>query len=102
MVKPADYLLIDVGNGRTKLALATREYILEQRDTSTPGLDAGTLRLALQGWEFDKAVVSSVVPKATETLRNFFPKRLLVLQHDIPLGIGIRYPEPQTIGADRL
>jgi type III pantothenate kinase len=99
---PADYLLIDVGNGRTKLALGSREIILEQREAPTPTLSVDSLRAVLQGWDFGRVVVSSVVPKATETLRRFFPERLLVLKHDTPLGIGIRYPEPQTIGADRL
>src|SRR6188474_2807043 len=98
----ADYLLIDVGNGRTKLAVATRERILEQRDTPTPGLSPDSLRAVLQDWDFHRIVLSSVVPDATETLRRFLPERLLVLQHDTPLGIGIRYPEPRTIGADRL
>jgi type III pantothenate kinase len=97
-----DYLLIDVGNGRTKLALSTRDRILEQRDTPTPGMDADALTAVLQGWDFDHIVLSSVVPKATETLRGFFGARLLVLRHDLELGIGIRYPKPQTIGADRL
>lgn len=97
-----DYLLIDVGNGRTKLALATRERILEQRDAPTPGLSASTLTEVLKSWEFRHIVVSSVVPTATETLRAFFPEHLLVLRHDIPLGIGVRYPKPETIGADRL
>ena len=32
----ADHLLIDVGNGRTKFGLATRDAILEQRDAPTP------------------------------------------------------------------
>lgn len=27
---------------------------------------------------------------------------MLNLRHDIPLGIGIRYPKPESIGADRL
>ncbi|OAI56239.1 hypothetical protein AYO49_04700 [Verrucomicrobiaceae bacterium SCGC AG-212-N21] len=100
---PSDHLLIDVGNGRTKLALATRDRVLDpQKDTPTPGLSADSLREVLQGWDFKNVVVSSVVPKATETLRQFFDGRLLVLKHDIPLGIGIRYPKPETIGADRL
>jgi type III pantothenate kinase len=99
---PADYLLIDVGNGRTKLGLATRDQLLEQRDTPTPQLNADALREVIGAWEFTRVVVSSVVPRATETLREYFRERLLVLRHDIELGIGIRYPEPQTIGADRL
>jgi type III pantothenate kinase len=97
-----DYLLIDVGNGRTKLAQATRDAILEQRDILTPGLDSSSLDHVLRGWDFQRVVVSSVVPKATETLRGYFPAAPLVLRHDIHLGIGIRYPKPETIGADRL
>jgi type III pantothenate kinase len=97
-----EYLLIDVGNGRTKLALASRERILEQRDTATPGLSADALAEVLQSWDYRHIVVSSVVPKATETLRAYFPENLIVLRHDIPLGIGVRYPKPETIGADRL
>lgn len=98
----ADYLLIDVGNGRTKLALATRDRILDQRDTPTPGLSAESLREILQGWEHGRAIISSVVPQATDTLRRFFGETMLALQHNVPAGIGIRYPKPETIGADRL
>jgi type III pantothenate kinase len=98
----ADYLLIDVGNGRTKFALATRDGLKQQRDAPTAGLSEETLRTVLTGWEWSQAVCSSVVPRATETLRAYCGDSLLVLKHDTALGIGIRYPKPETIGADRL
>ena len=98
----ADHLLIDVGNGRTKLALATREAILDQRDVSTPSLSADVLREATKGWEFAHSICSSVVPVATGVLLEFLGEKLLVLRHDIDLGIGIKYPRPETIGPDRL
>jgi len=98
----ADYLLIDVGNGRTKFGLATREAILDQRDTPTPTLDAGVLRELLNKWNFSRVVCASVVPRATEMLCAFFGDQLLVLRHDLDLGIGIKYPKPESIGADRL
>ena len=98
----ADYLLIDVGNGRTKFALATRDAILEQRDAPTPSLGADGLRDILKGWQYAHSVASSVVPRATNVLRDFLGANLLVLRHDIELGIGIKYPKPETIGADRL
>jgi len=98
----ADYLLIDVGNGRTKFGLSTREAIFAQRDAPTAGLDPAELEEVLAGWEYAHVVVSSVVPVATEKLRSFFGPDILVLKHDIPLGIGIHYPKPETIGADRL
>jgi type III pantothenate kinase len=100
---PLDYLLIDVGNGRTKFGLASRTEIQEQCDLPTAGLSQVELHEALNGWQYDRVVTSSVVPAATEKLKGYFGKEnMLVLRHDILLGIGITYPKPETIGADRL
>jgi len=98
----SEYLLIDVGNGRTKFGLSSRETLSEHRDAPTSGLSGDDLNAVLAGWDYRNVVVSSVVPDATEKLRSFFGKDLLVLTHDILLGIGIQYPHPETIGADRL
>ncbi len=98
----ADHLLIDVGNGRTKLGLATRDAILDQRDTPTASLSADGLRHVLKDWKYSRITCASVVPLATEKLHAFFGDSLLVLRHDIELGIGINYPKPESIGADRL
>jgi type III pantothenate kinase len=98
----ASLLLIDVGNGRTKFGLSEPEQILDHRDTGTPELSAQTLSSALEGWKYDRVIASSVVPKATATLRNYFGDALLSLQHDTRMGISIRYPRPETIGPDRL
>lgn len=98
----ADYLLIDVGNGRTKVGLATRGAVLDQRDTPTPALTAEGLRAVVGDWSCGRAVCCSVVPRATEVVRAVFGDRLLLLRHDLALGIGIRYPRPETIGTDRL
>ena len=95
-------LLIDIGNGRTKLALASRDALHERRETSTGGLSIASLTAALQGWTFDRVVACSVVPKATQVLRDHFGDRLTELTHTANLGIGIRYPKPQSIGPDRL
>jgi len=101
-MRPADYLLIDVGNGRTKFALATRENVLSQGDTPTAEISAEHLRTVLASWMFDRVVVSSVVPKVTQVLQDYFGPSMLSLRHDTNLGIGIKYPKPETIGADRL
>jgi type III pantothenate kinase len=98
----ADYLLIDVGNGRTKFGLATREAILNRREHPTPGIVAGGVRQAIEGWEFHTAVLCSVVPAAVQAFREALGPQLVELRHDTPMGIGIRYPQPETIGADRL
>ena len=97
-----DYLLIDVGNGRTKLALSTRDAILERRELATRDVCGDTLKQVLDGWSHDRAVACSVVPKTTAVLRKFFAVGFTELTHTTPMGIGIRYPRPQSIGPDRL
>ena len=111
----ADYLLIDVGNGRTKLALASREVILERRELATGKVSRAALGRALSGWQFERVVMCSVVPKVSVVLRGFFARRggkrsagvsaekgFIELRHDTRMGIGIRYPKPASIGPDRL
>lgn len=98
----ADYLLIDVGNGRTKLGLASREAILDRRELATRGVDPNSLRRMIDGWQFSRAVACSVVPKMNPVLRSAFGGELIELGPATPMGIGIRYPHPDTIGPDRL
>lgn len=95
-------LLIDIGNGRTKLALASPEALHERRETSTRELSLNSLKAALEGWTFDQVVACSVVPVATQVLRELFGERLTEVTPQANLGIGIRYPKPHSIGPDRL
>ncbi len=95
-------LLIDVGNGRTKFGLATDTDILERREHPTRELSPDTVRSVTSGWQFENAVLCSVVPKAVPAFRAVFAEKLVELRHDTPMGIGIRYPRPETIGTDRL
>ncbi len=97
----ADYLLIDVGNGRTKLGLATAGAILDRRELPTHGATAELVRETVAGWSFQTAVLCSVVPAAVAAFREALPG-LIELRHDTLKGIGIRYPKPESIGADRL
>lgn len=102
MVTSADHLLIDVGNGRTKFGFASRDAIIAQHVAPTPSLNADVLRELLKDWNYSRVTCSSVVPKTTEVLLSFFGEKLLVLRHDVNMGIGIKYPRPETIGPDRL
>ncbi|TLD72037.1 type III pantothenate kinase [Phragmitibacter flavus] len=98
----ADYLLVDVGNGRTKFGIASRDEVLQQRDMPTSMIGPDALRERLDGWQWERVVVSSVVPVATGLLREYFGEAMLNLRHDVGLGIGVQYPKPESIGADRL
>jgi type III pantothenate kinase len=95
-------LLIDVGNGRTKFGLATTETILERREHATRELSPDAVREVTQGWKFDGAIICSVVPKAVPAFREVYGTQLIELRHDTNMGIGIRYPKPESIGPDRL
>lgn len=95
-------LLIDVGNGRTKFGLATRDAILDRREHATRELSPDAVREVTRGWEFESAVICSVVPKTVPAFREVFGAQLVELRYGTPLGIGIRYPKPDSIGPDRL
>ena len=95
-------LLIDVGNGRTKFGLASSEDILERREHPTRELSPAAVREVVKGWQFESVVICSVVPKVLPAFREVFGSQLIELRYDTPLGIGIRYPKPESIGADRL
>lgn len=97
-----DFLLIDVGNGRTKLALASTERLLDRRECPTPGLTTDAVRAVLAGWDFRRAILCSVVPAAVAPFREVLDGKVTELRHDTPMGIGVRYPRPESIGADRL
>lgn len=99
------WLLIDGSNSTSKFALATPERLLSIRRIPTASLKNSTLVETLQDWEFTRVIVACVVPKTTLLLARFFKtKRIPFLAIDATtnLGIAIRYPEPSSIGADRL
>jgi len=109
-----DLLLIDISNSFTKLAVATRDAIAGKvARIPTPKLSAATLRQAVGKSVFRGVILSSVVPGAVSAVEEFVAAmsgkkrrlakpRLVKVTHKIPLGVGIDYPEPASIGADRL
>lgn len=97
------FLLIDVSNSFTKLALANRAKLLRIKKIPTRELSPKALEKAAGAWKFKTAVVSSVVPKTEKTLRKFLgKKKTLHVGPRLNLGVGIDYPKPASIGADRL
>lgn len=98
-----EFLLIDNSNSFTKFALASREKLGPVRKAATRELTAERLRAVLRGWRFETVVLSSVVPEKGELIaRMVAPARVLRIDAKTRLGIGIDYPKPGSIGADRL
>jgi type III pantothenate kinase len=100
----ADFLLIDNSNSFTKFALASRkELIGAPRRLSTRELTHDAMTRVLHSWEFGAIVLSSVVPEKGDLIADFFaPRPVLRVTAKTKLGVAIDYPQPGTIGADRL
>ena len=98
------HLLVDISNSWTKCAPSTLTHVSNRvRRVPTSQLDAAWVaRLARQ---YPRAIwwVSSVVPSRNALFVRKIPKeRLFFLNATCRLGIGIDYPQPGKIGADRL
>jgi len=103
-------LLLDVGNTHTHLGLATESRIVRQLDVPTHMWKRGTAAVRIRRWIGDAALVGaavcSVVPWVTPRVRFLVRRRWNVKLRELNArtvrGIGIDYPRPRTIGADRL
>jgi len=103
--KQEKWLLIDASNSTSKLALSSPKRLGPTYRIPTQALNHATLTEALQDSNIERVVIASVVPKVTHLLASFFKSRaipFLSIDASIELGITIHYPEPSSIGADRL
>ena len=103
MGRAANYLLIDISNSFTKLAFASKTKIGRRQKVATPRFNANFLRHFINRRKIDRWIVSSVVPKKSREVQKAAGKtKVLWLNSWLKLGVGIDYPRPQSIGADRL
>lgn len=100
----SEFLLINNNNSRTKFALSNRgELTDEHRVIDTKDLTEIDVADLLEEWNFSKIVMASVVPDRADDLRKWFSETPMVeVSHKIKLGIEVDFPNPATIGADRL
>jgi type III pantothenate kinase len=91
-------LLINANNTNTTFALTNRDRILTRKVVPTAKLHKIPFRLD----GLTAVVLSSVVPSATTRLRQWISLKPIVVSAGTDLGIGVRYPRPEQIGADRL
>ncbi|NQX02143.1 type III pantothenate kinase, partial [bacterium] len=99
------WLLIDNSNTRTKFSLGDADRLFDWRAVlATAEITTASLAAVLEGISFDAVLICSVVPAKAAVLRGFFEGRwpLHFLDDKSPLGMGIDYPQPSQIGADRL
>jgi len=103
MTQMIDYLLVDISNSYTKLAFASATRISAPVRIATSKLSSSVAAEFLRKQKVRKVVVSSVVPKRNPAISKAAGElEVLWLDSTLKLGLGIDYPKPKSIGADRL
>ena len=110
-------LAVDVGNSNTVVGLFDGDELVHRWRVSTePHRTPDEMALTLQGLlafaglslprDLDGAVVASVVPPVTETLRTMAAHHLaippVVVEPGVRTGIPMKVDNPRDIGADRI
>jgi type III pantothenate kinase len=103
-------LLFDIGNTHTHFGLADSRHVVKQTNISTLAWFSGKTGLLVKKFagknQITGAVLCSVVPRATPFVKKFIRANwnfdALELNSKTVRGVGIDYPKPKSIGADRL
>jgi type III pantothenate kinase len=99
---PAEFVLVDISNSFTKVALSSRHRLGRVSRLFTKDLTTKSLRDLLGLREAKHSVVASVVPPRNLVASRVLPNPICWVSNKVSLGVGIDYPRPGTIGADRL
>ena len=104
MARRSDYLLMDVNNSYAKLAFASRERVSNPARIPTSELSSSVVAEFLRRRQVQKLVISSVVPAKNSAISKAARNRaqVLWLNWKVKLGVTLDYPNPDSIGADRL
>ncbi len=101
--KKSSYLLIDISNSFTKLAFASEKKVGATERIETARLTVAALQNIVRRRAVEAVVVCSVVPKKDVLIRRAMGRTpLFFVSARCELGVGVDYPEPESIGADRL
>ena len=101
--RKVDYLLIDISNSYTKLAFSSTDRVARSSRVPTRRLTKAALREFIGSRAAGAFIVSSVVPAKNRIVASAADgARVLFLDARSKLGVGVDYPQPDTIGADRL
>ncbi|HEV2437648.1 MAG TPA: type III pantothenate kinase [Verrucomicrobiae bacterium] len=103
-------LLFDIGNTHVHVGLANDRRVTRQINIPTAdwfgGKAIGRVIRFAGAKKIEGAVLCSVVPRATrvvrQAIRRLWKLQALELTPETLRGLGIDYPEPQTVGPDRL
>jgi type III pantothenate kinase len=103
-------LLFDIGNTNTHVGLANPKRVVKQINIPTSAWSTGKAETSLKKFvgknKLEGAAFCSVVPKSTplvrKTVRDRWNVNMIELAPKTLRGVGIDYPDPKSIGPDRL
>ncbi|MGI8966044.1 MAG: type III pantothenate kinase [Limisphaerales bacterium] len=103
-------LLFDIGNTNTHLGLANSTRVFKQANLPTQTFFSktafGFVKKFIDSFKLQGAALCSVVPRATPFAKKIVGENwklnCLELNPKTVRGVGIDYPNPKSIGADRL
>jgi type III pantothenate kinase len=110
MSRSLTLLVADVGNSSTSVGLFAGGRIRSTERVETAKLSVSGLRRRLTYLARDHqvqgaalvSVVPAINPLLTEALQAFSPTPVLRVHHQLRLGAPLTYPQPASIGEDRL
>jgi len=103
-------LLFDIGNTHTHIGLADDRHVVKQINVPTRewlgGKAAALARKFVGAKKIKGSALCSVVPRATplvrKTVATLWKLKVIELTPKTVRGVGIDYPNPNSIGPDRL
>lgn len=102
-IRTTDYLLVDISNSYTKFAFASTKRISAPVRIVTNRISSALFLRFLKQRRVRQVMVSSVVPEKNSVISKAAGKTgVLWLDSTLKLAVGIDYPAPESIGADRL
>ncbi|MCO5061301.1 MAG: type III pantothenate kinase [Kiritimatiellae bacterium] len=103
-------IVIDIGNTSTTVGLFRGGRVIRVRRLDSSGITQSAVRkiarLVAGNAKLRGAMIASVVPRVDATwkraLEPIVDGPVDFVRHSLRLGVSIRYPRPEKIGADRL
>lgn len=99
-------LLVNIGNSRCALVAAEGRRFVRLAEAPSADAQPGCLLAAARTGRWDGSVLCSVRPSDNDRWQKALRRRIgvepIVIAASLPLGLPLRYPRPETLGADRL
>lgn len=98
-----EFLLINDNNTRTKFALVSKGKLVAHEALFSADVSVEQIGELLSAWTWERAVLASVVPRHCKAIRDACSgKEMIEVSHQVSLGVEVDFPDPSTVGADRL